>query len=52
MKSGSGAKGFGKCEVPRERKDNENTDINTDIGVTAHGVRPKRGAATVAGAVE
>jgi len=31
---------------------NEDTDINSNIGVTAHGVRPDSGAATDAGADE
>ena len=33
-------------------RDNEDTDINSNIGVTAHGVRPDSGAAKVAGADE
>jgi len=35
-----------------EGRDNENTDINSNIGVTAYGVRPDSEAATVAGADE
>jgi len=34
-----------------ERRDNEDTDNNSTIGVTAHGVRPD-GATTAAGADE
>ena len=36
----------------RERRDNEDTDNDSDNGVTAHGVRPDSGAATDAGADE
>ena len=52
MKSGSGSKSFGKYELQGKGKDNEDTDINNNIGVTTHGVRPDSGAATVAGADE
>jgi hypothetical protein len=33
-------------------RNNEDTDINSNIGVTAHGVRPECGATTDAGADE
>src|SRR5207244_8619395 len=47
-----GVQKFWEIRSTGEGRDNEDTDINNNIGVTAHGVRPDSGAATVAGADE
>src|SRR5438874_4641458 len=41
---------FWEIRSTGEGRNNEDTDINSNIGVTAHGVRPDSGAATDAGA--
>jgi hypothetical protein len=45
----AGPKSLGDTNY-RKRRDNEDTDNDSDIGVTAHGVRPDGGATTDAGA--
>jgi hypothetical protein len=47
-----GAKIFGRYELIGRKGNNEDTNIDSDIGVTVPGVRPDNGAATVAGADE
>jgi hypothetical protein len=43
---------FGRYELIGRKGNNEDTNIDSDIGLTVTGVRPDNGAATVAGAVE
>src|SRR6266480_5558907 len=38
--SGRRGQKFWETRITGERRDNEDTDINSNIGVTAHGVRP------------
>ena len=51
MSSRAGAKTFRKYEVQGRKENHEDTDINSNIGVTAPGVRPD-GNATDADADE
>src|SRR6266496_3917925 len=44
------SKSFGSYELQGKERNNEDTDNDSDIGVTAHGVRPDSGATTDAGA--
>jgi hypothetical protein len=43
---------FSRYELIGRKGNNEDTNIDSDIGLTVTGVRPDNGAATVAGAVK